>query len=159
MNPASAQSREFSTLLARIFLGLLFVYLGTAKVIDPVGFLKLVRQFDLLPQPLLLNAVAGLLPWFEVFCGVLLLAGIRPRGAALVAGLMLFAFTALLAGRAWAIFQAGQIPFCAIRFDCGCGTGEVLICAKLIENTAALLLATVVALRHGRRFCLWPSAG
>lgn len=143
------------TLGARVIVGVLFVYLGTVKALDPVGFLKMVRQFDLLPQPFLLNAVAGLLPWFEIFCGGLLLAGIRPRATALLAGLMLIAFTTLLTVRALAIFHAGQTSLCAIRFDCGCGTGEVLICAKLAENLATVLLAGVVTLSRDHRFCLW----
>ncbi len=156
MTPSRPLLRESLALGARIVLGALFVYLGTVKAMDPIGFLKLVRQFDLLPQPFLLNAVSGLLPWFEIFCGGLLLAGIRPRGTALVAAMMLVAFTALLALRALAIFRAGHMPFCTIRFDCGCGTGEVLICAKLAENVATTLLACVILGRGGRRFCLWP---
>lgn len=136
--------RPFLPLVARLVLGVAFVYLGAVKALDPVGFLKLVRQFDALPHPLALNATAALLPWFEIFCGLLLLLGIRPRGTALVTTLLLLAFTALIALRALALYRSGTLPFCGIRFDCGCGTGEVLICAKLAENTTLIGLSLLV---------------
>ena len=47
---------------------------------------------------------------------------------------MLVPFTVLLLLRALAMREAGGLPFCAIKFDCGCGAGEVLICRKLAEN-------------------------
>ena len=143
---------------ARAILGAAFIYLGVMKALDPVGFLKLVRQFDLLPQPFALNVVAALLPWFEIFCGSLLLAGIRPRATALVSLVLLTAFTSLVALRALTIFRGGALPFCGIRFDCGCGAGEVLICTKLAENAALCLLALAVLFRPNRRYCLWPEA-
>lgn len=153
---SSPERRDLINLAARIAVGALFVYLGAMKAVDPVAFLKLLRQLGFLPQPLVLNAVAGLLPWFEVYCGVLLLAGIRPRGTALVAAVLLFVFTALLTWRALAIYRVGATSFCAIRFDCGCGTGEVLICMKLAENVAAAMLASLIVLQGSRRWCLWP---
>lgn len=129
----------------RLTLGLIFVYLGAVKVWDPVAFLKLVRQFDAVHAPLALNAIAAVLPWFEVFCGALLIFGVKPRGAAVLQLLLLIGFTALVFARALAIYHAGGTPFCGIRFDCGCGTGEVLICVKLVENAALMALAGFVA--------------
>lgn len=158
MTTSSPSPGVWVTVAARVILGTTFVYLGSVKALDPVGFLKLVRQFETLPQPFALNAVAAVLPWFEIFCGALLLAGIRPRGTALVTLMLLTGFTSLIALRGLAIFRGGALPFCAIRFDCGCGTGDVLICGKLAENSALWLLALIVLLRPDRRFCLWPEA-
>ena len=158
MTTSSPASGVWVTVAARLILGMTFVYLGLVKALDPVGFLKLVRQFETLPQPFALNAVAAVLPWFEIFCGALLLVGIRPRGTALVTLVLLIGFTSLIALRALATFRGGALPFCAIRFDCGCGAGEVLICSKLAENFLLCLLSLVVLLRPSRRFCLWPEA-
>ena len=158
MKPSAPTGSDLILLGARVALGAIFVYLGAVKALDPAGFLKLVRQFGLLPQPFALNTVAALLPWFEIFCGALLLAGIRPRGTALVTLTLITGFTALIGLRALAVYRGGAQPFCAISFDCGCGAGEVLICSKLAENIALGLLALVVLLRPGRRFCLWPDA-
>ena len=72
---------EVAATLARWFLGAVFLYMGLNKALDPVGFLKLLNEYHLVNQPFLLNSLAAVLPWFEVFCGLLLLAGVGVRGA------------------------------------------------------------------------------
>jgi uncharacterized membrane protein YphA (DoxX/SURF4 family) len=146
----NALRRPPTVTLARIVLGGIFVYLGALKALDPVAFLKLVRQFEVVPTPPGLNAIAALLPWFEIFCGALLLIGVKVRAAALVQLTLLAGFTGLVLWRSLAIYRSGGVPFCAIHFDCGCGTGEVLICMKLLENLGLMALAAFVALRSAR---------
>lgn len=148
-----SQAPDLAAVLVRWLLGGLFLYLGLNKALQPVEFLKLVRQYELVESPLLLNAMAALLPWFEVFCGLLLLGGVAVRGAALMLVLMLVPFTVLILQRAWALQAALAIPFCAVKFDCGCGTGEVLICGKLIENGVLLLLSGGLLWGRGRYLC------
>jgi hypothetical protein len=41
-----------------------------------------------------------------------------------------------------------------VKFDCGCGAGEVLICHKLVENTVLLLLSAWLLTGRGRQLCL-----
>jgi len=147
-------SRDTAAVLARWLLGALFIYLGLNKALHPVEFLKLVRQYEMVDNYFLLNSIGALLPWFEVFCGLLLLAGTAVRGSALILLLMLIPFTIVIAQRALAIRTALGIPFCAIKFDCGCGMGEVLICRKLMENCVLMLLAAWLLVGHGRRFSL-----
>ena len=132
---------ETAAVAARWLVGGLFIYMGMNKALHPVEFLKLVRQYDVVQTPWLLNAIAATLPWFEVFCGALLLAGIAVRGSALVLMAMLVPFTVLVFRRALVLQAALAIPFCAVKFDCGCGTGEVFICHKLLENFLLLLLS------------------
>lgn len=140
--------------LARWAVGALFIYMGLKKALDPVDFLKLVRQYDMVQSPLLLNLIASVLPWFEVFCGVLLVSGVAVRGAAAVSLAMLVPFTLLVLQRALAIQGAQGLPFCAIRFDCGCGAGEVAICFKLFENSLLIALAAVFVFWRNERFAL-----
>ncbi len=140
--------------LARWTLGVLFVYMGLLKALDPVDFLKLIRQYDLVDTPLLLNLIASTLPWFEVFCGTLLIAGVAIRGTAAVTLLMQIPFTILVLQRALAIQAETSQPFCAIRFDCGCGAGEVAICFKLVENSLLILLSGLLVVWRNHRFCL-----
>jgi uncharacterized membrane protein YphA (DoxX/SURF4 family) len=128
--------------------------MGLSKALDPVGFLKLVHAYDLVTYPLLLNLIAGILPWFELFCGLLLLLGVAVRGTALVSGAMLVAFTLLVLRRALALHASGSLPFCAIKFDCGCGAGEVFICRKLAENTALALVSLGLVFLRQHHFCL-----
>lgn len=136
---------------ARWAVGALFIYMGLKKAFDPVGFLKLVRQYDMVQTPLLLNLIASVLPWFEVFCGALLVCGVAVRGAAAVSFAMLVPFTVLVLQRALAIHAAGNLPFCAIRFDCGCGAGEVAICFKLVENTLLIVLTALFMVWRNER--------
>jgi hypothetical protein len=104
----------------------------------------------------LLNSIAATLPWFEAFCGLLLLFGVAVRGAALMLIAMLVPFTAIVFRRALEIAAADpeHKGFCAVKFDCGCGMGEVFICHKLVENTVLLLLSAWLLAGGGRRLCL-----
>ena len=152
--PSSRAAADIFTVLARCCLGALFIYMGLNKALDPVAFLKLLRQYDLTQTPLLLNSIAAALPWFEVFCGLLLLLGVAVRGTALTLLLLLAPFTALVLRRALALHSALDIPFCAVKFDCGCGEGVEFICRKLTENVLLMLLAGWLLAGRGRRFCL-----
>ena len=148
-------AREAAALLARWWLGCVFIYMGLNKALPhPEYFLKLVQQYDMVTSPFLLNSIGVALPWFEVFCGVLLLAGVAVRGTALNLVAMLVPFTLLVLKRALAIAATSGIPFCAVKFDCGCGAGEVFICHKLVENTVLLLLAAWLLTGRGRLLCL-----
>ena len=151
---------DLLAILARWFLAVVFIYMGLSKALEPEQFLKLTRQYNLMSSPLLLNSVAATLPWFEIFCGILLLAGVAVRGTALVLIAMLVPFTVVVLKRALAIASAKSIAFCAVKFDCGCGGGEVLICHKLVENSFLILLACGLLIGHGRqlaaRFSLLP---
>jgi uncharacterized membrane protein YphA (DoxX/SURF4 family) len=150
----SRTAADISAVLARWLLGAVFLYMGLSKALHPVDFLKLVRQYDLVQSSLLLNSIAAALPWFEIFCGLLLLAGVAVRGAALTLMLMLVPFTVLVFHRALAIRAALDIPFCAVKFDCGCGTGVVFICRKLLENFLLIMLSGWLLAGYGRQFSL-----
>jgi uncharacterized membrane protein YphA (DoxX/SURF4 family) len=140
------------SILARWLLGAAFLYLGLNKALHPVEFLKLARQYDITQDALLLNSIAAALPWFEAVCGLLLLAGVAVRGTALTLALMLVPFTLLVLHRALLLQAALHVPFCAVKFDCGCGTGEEFICRKLSENIVLLVLSIWLLTGRGRRF-------
>ena len=99
-----------------------------------------------------LNAVGAVLPWFEVFCGLLLIAGIAVRGCSLLVLVMLAPFTVLVLRRGLAIAGAKAVALCAVKFDCGCGNGEVFVCPKLAENCLLMLIAVWLLSGWGRRW-------
>ena len=150
----SARAGEAAAVLARWVLAGVFIYMGLNKALHPEQFLKMVRQYDMVTGSLPLNCIAAALPWFEVFCGLLLLAGVAVRGTGVVIAAMLVPFTAIVIRRALAVASAQAIAFCAVKFDCGCGNGEVLICRKILENTLLLLLACWMISGRGRWLCL-----
>jgi uncharacterized membrane protein YphA (DoxX/SURF4 family) len=152
--PKPALSRpwlDYTGVLVRWVLGGIFVYMGLSKALHPEMFLKLLRQYNLTGNSLLLNSIAAGLPWLEVFCGLLLLAGIAVRGSALLLLLMLIPFTVVVLKRALAIADVQHIALCAVSFDCGCGNGEVLICRKLVENSLLVLFSCWLLAGFGRR--------
>jgi len=149
--PAGRFKPEYIAVLTRWLVGGLLVYMGLVKALHPVEFLKLVRQYDLVQSPFLLNSIAAVLPWFEAFCGMLLLTGIAVRGAALLVLGMLVPFTIVVLRRALAIHTSSSIAFCAVKFDCGCGMGVVFICHKLVENCLLIVLAVWLLAGRGRR--------
>jgi uncharacterized membrane protein YphA (DoxX/SURF4 family) len=147
---AKGTAADLTGLAARWILGGVFVYMGLLKALEPDAFLKLVREYHLVTNPLLLNSIAAGLPWFEVFCGLLLLTGVAVRGSALVIIGMLVPFTFIILKRALSMSITQHVEFCAIKFDCGCGGGEVLSCHKLVENACLLLLSCWILSGRGR---------
>lgn len=151
--PGFKLALDIASVVARWFLGVTFIYMGLQKALDPVTFLKLIRQYDLVKDPIVLNTIASTLPWFEVVCGMLLLAGVAVRGTAVNLIAMLIPFTLLVLRRALAIAASQGTPFCMIKFDCGCGNGEVVICNKLFENSGLILLSAWLLAGYGRQLC------
>jgi uncharacterized membrane protein YphA (DoxX/SURF4 family) len=145
---------EAGAVASRWLLGLWFIYLGLNKALHPDLFLKLARQYDLTSNPYFLNVIAAGLPWFEVFCGLLLLIGVAVRGAALMLLLMLMAFTPMVLQRALKLAAANALHLCLVKFDCGCGAGEVFACNKLVENCLLMVLSAWLLTGRGRRFCV-----
>ena len=152
--PGTIVNRHWGNLtgvLARWILGGSYVYMGAMKALHPVEFLKLVRQYDLVHNATALDAIAAWLPWFEIACGLLLIAGMAVRGTALVSLSMLIPFTAAVLHRALALKSLLTIPFCMVKFDCGCGNGEEFICRKLAENTLLISLSIWLLAIPGRK--------
>ena len=101
-------------LLARVFVGGWFVYHGFLKVGDPVDFLKVLREYELLPldPPHIINGLAVTLPWIEVVGGLALLLGVALRSAAVLMIVMLGAFTAAVLLRASGVQSDTGQSFC-----------------------------------------------
>ena len=142
--------------LARLVLGAVFIKQGLSKTADPVAFLKLIREYDMVPEglPWLLNGMAVGLPWLEVLAGALLLAGVAVRGASLALLSLLVVFTTVIALRAFGIQEAEGLAYCDIAFDCGCGSGPVNVCTKLAENAGLLLASLVGVASRSTAWCL-----
>lgn len=140
--------------MARWCLGAAFVLLGSSKALHPEVFFKLAGLYGIIGNQTVLGAIAATLPWFEVFCGLLLVAGVAVRGtAALLLG-MLVVFTGAVLWRALTLAHAGGIPLCALEFDCGCGSGPEFVCPKLAGNAALAGLSGWLIFQPDGRFSL-----
>ncbi len=140
--------------VVRLVAGGMFIYLGLLKIDDQVTFLKLIREYEIVETPWVLNAIAAWVPWLEIWLGALLVLGVGLRGTALLmlAMLVVFTFAVWQRGTALAAVEGGVL--CDMEFDCGCGTGVVNVCSKLIENSALMLALVVASLSTTRRWCL-----
>jgi len=84
-----------------------------------------------------------------------LILGIGVRGSAGLLLALLLMFTTMIVLRGLRIYDSGVAEsFCAIKFNCGCGSGDVLICRKILENLLLIGLAAVVLFSKTRRYCL-----
>jgi uncharacterized membrane protein YphA (DoxX/SURF4 family) len=79
------------SLLFRWCLGVIFVYAGLVKIVDPPGFAHALYNYHILPA-WMINPLAICLPWIEVLAGASLLVGIMISGGALVVSGMLAVF-------------------------------------------------------------------
>lgn len=154
--PESTVAASLFAVLVRWGLGLTFITMGVAKVGDTVAFLKLLREYDLVAadQSLILNGLAIVLPWLEIWLGLLMVAGIAVRGSALTLLVLLVVFTGAIALRAQAIMGSEGLPLCAVAFDCGCGSGVVNVCNKMAQNTGLIALAAWASWSSNTRLCL-----
>jgi len=83
-------------LLSRLFLGGVFVWASFDKILHPMSFAVVIKDYQLLPESLI-NLFAVTLPWIEIFLGVLLISGAWLQGAVLLVNFLLVVFTGALA--------------------------------------------------------------
>ena len=98
--------------MARLVTGGVWIVAGALKLPDPAASVRAVRAYDLLPEAVV-PTVGHLLPVVEVVVGLLLVAGLLTRPAAVVSSLLLVAFVVGIAS-AWAR---------GLSIDCGCFGG------------------------------------
>ena len=81
----------WGALFLRLTLGGLFIIAGLKKLDDPVGFIQVVQSYNVLPHRGA-NLYAILLPYLEIGCGTLLVAGFWTTLGALIASALLASF-------------------------------------------------------------------
>ncbi len=82
-------------LIVRLYMGGLFVAASWHKILHPASFALDIATYQILPL-YLVNAMAIVLPWVELAAGLMLMAGIRNRAAALLVTGMIALFTVAL---------------------------------------------------------------
>lgn len=84
------------TLIARIFLGTLFLWAGFSKMPQPENFARTIDAFQLLPSMLILPAAIAI-PWIEILTGLSLVIGFQTRSSIYVGLCLLCLFIIVLA--------------------------------------------------------------
>jgi len=132
---ASRYGRTVS-FIARLVLGGLFIFAGTAKIYDPGTFAVELDRYQLIPWKICVT-IAYYLPWVEFLAGLSLFLKSFERGALLLITLLLSVFTLALAS---AMVRG-------LNIDCGCfgnafaSTGTIL---PILRNLVLLLFTGIL---------------
>ena len=122
--------------LLRFALGCVFIAAAWDKIVDPLAFAKIIRNYQILPE-MFVGGAAQVLPWIEVVVGMCLITGLFSRGAGFSATLMMAVF---LAAMAWATHKG-------ISTQCGCFTtkaDDTISARTFIRDGSILALALLV---------------
>jgi uncharacterized membrane protein YphA (DoxX/SURF4 family) len=139
----SSKKLSIIALVLRVALGVIFVYAAWVKLKEPWELFALaISGYQLLPMTAV-QFVARTLPWFELAVGLLLIAGVWLRAAAMATTLLLLGFFVLMV-RAYAKGMA---------IECGCfGSGDPLSWKTLLRDgtmlAGSLLLTSMAFLRQ-----------
>jgi len=136
--------RDAAGLLARLAVGGVFVYAGAIKLLAPAEEFAYAIETYKVTGPALSLWAAYIMPWLELFTGLLLAAGIFTRFNAALCGVLLLFFEALL-GQAW----LRGLPVTS----CGCfGSGSSNSIGYEFAQNLVFLALTYLAYRRGGLF-------
>ncbi len=133
----------------RIVMGLLFIYSGFFKALDPVAFGRVIELYRISPSALIPYA-AIVLPYLELLIGIFLVAGLKIRAASFLSmGLM-------------AVFTVA-ISINVVRgasFECGCfethrfGMSEKIGFPLIVRDIAFFILFYVIFIAKKHHYSL-----
>jgi uncharacterized membrane protein YphA (DoxX/SURF4 family) len=102
----------FLGLLARLFLGLVFVFSGSTKLLQPAAhFSAIIADYGVVPV-FFIPAIAAVIPWIEFFTGCFLVLGYAVKLSSVMVAVMSMSFILLLS---WVYLWTGSFPE-----ECGC---------------------------------------
>ena len=104
-----SKTMRIALIIARLVMAGIFIYASIDKIANPAAFAKDVYNYQILPD-FMINLTALILPWFELFLGLCLIAGIWLPGAVITVNGLLIVFMASL------IFNLAR----GLDVNCGC---------------------------------------
>ena|SRR3972149_3211987 len=130
-------SNKYMTLIFRLILGIVFIIASFDKIISPADFASSIRNYRILPLSVI-NIMALIMPWLELFCGIFLILGVFIRTSSFLILLMLIVFSIAILS---AILRGLDI-------DCGCFKNSVMASkagwSKFFEDILMILMALQV---------------
>ena len=128
----------------RLCLGGLFIYASLSKIRDPIRFKNIVANYEVLPY-WMVNITAAVLPWIELWTGVLVLMGILVRACIVMQGSLLVLF----------ILVTGLNLARGMEFYCGCFAEDTIAGGisywHIMFNVFWLLMAGALFILERRR--------
>jgi putative oxidoreductase len=83
------------TVRVQIALGVIFVVAALPKIVDPPSFAHMIYNYKIIPWALI-NAMALVMPWIELLCGLALILGIWKGTARTIIAALLLTFIAAI---------------------------------------------------------------
>ncbi|OYT15907.1 MAG: DoxX family protein [Bacteroidetes bacterium 4572_77] len=122
-------------LICRILVGYVFLSFGISKIADPAFFAKEIGNYGIAPE-WSLNLIALILPWIEIFAGLMLIMGINIKANSLLIASLLVFFIVMIAS-AWAR---------GLDISCGCSAHNPMKVGlpKILENSACTILCVLM---------------
>ena len=136
-------------LILRWLLGFAFIYASYHKIIYPAKFVEIIYGYYLFPN-YLINLLAIIVPFIELFSGLALVAGIYPRSAAFISSAMLLTFSVALS------INVSR----GLNFECGCFSfGESVssysVIQVLVRDIVFFMFSIhVLFFKKQRKWCL-----
>jgi len=127
----------------RLYLGGVFLLACYHKILHPSSFALDVATYQLLPLEFI-NLQALVLPWVELFTGLMLVLAFRTRAAALLINTMMVMFIVALV---WALLQG-------LDMGCGCfaseGGDDPISWRTIVRDSAWLAMGLYIQLLDRR---------
>jgi uncharacterized membrane protein YphA (DoxX/SURF4 family) len=98
---------RLASLIIRLLIGVVFIYAGFLKLLDPAAFAWNIYQYGLMPRDLI-NVTAISLPAIEILAGVGFIFNVRGSMAVIAGLLVMF------------LFVLGYALLKGLNVDCGC---------------------------------------
>ncbi|WP_035243681.1 MauE/DoxX family redox-associated membrane protein [Desulfonatronovibrio hydrogenovorans] len=82
----------YLALILRVYIGGLFIYASMYKINYGAEFAETIAGYQLVPY-WSVNLLAITMPWLELICGIMLVAGFRAKSATVIISFLLVLFT------------------------------------------------------------------
>lgn len=126
---------EIINIIARLLLGLVFLFFGIEKISNPNSFAVEILNYGFFPL-FSVNIIAIILPWVEVLVGIFILLGIRLKSSSLLGGFLMLFF----------IISVAIAMMKGLDISCGCSSSHDLKVGwqKIFENLGHLILSIYI---------------
>ncbi|MDX9802396.1 MAG: MauE/DoxX family redox-associated membrane protein [Spirochaetia bacterium] len=89
-------THPYTALIGRVLLGVVFIYAGVSKILNPDQFAQGVMNYRIVP-PVSVNLFAIVLPWLELVSGIFLLVGFLSGGSIVIITVLMAIFSGAIA--------------------------------------------------------------
>lgn len=134
-------SNKYFLFALRLIIGGIFVFASIDKLMNQEGFSRAIYNYKFFPD-IFINISAIIIPYIELFSGLLLILGIFKRGSSFIIMSLLIVF----------IISLTQAYFKGLDINCGCFSLETVgqksdILLRIIEDIIFLIITILIFIK------------